>query len=885
MTKIEPARGERHQGGVLDILLRVSSTLAAERDLQTIAQEVTDAGREITGAAICAFLENITNAPGEEYHPYARSGAPTEAFASLLVAHDAELRARLFEGRRSIRSTDVPGIAQHEGHLELRSYLAVPVVSRTGGVLGGLFVVHAAANFFSPEAETMLAGVAAIAAMTIDNVHLTAAAQREVLERAQTEAALRASEERLRTLAESLPHLVWTCRPDGWCDYLSRQWVEYTGRPEHDQLGSGWADHLHPGDRDRVQAEWAASTVRGDVFDVEFRIRRADGIYRWFKTRAVPLRDGEGKIVKWFGSNTDFDDFKRGQERLNAQLARLNLLDRTTSAIGERMDLQSIFRVVLRSLEDNLPIDLGCACLHVEGNSALTIVCIGPGSQSLAQQMALSEFARVPIDENGLARCIRGELVYEPDIAESAFAFPARLARVGLRSLVIAPLSVNSKVFGVMIAARRAPSGFSSGDCEFLRQLTQHVALAAHQAQLYDSLQNAYNDLRQSQQTVMQHERLRVLGQMASGVAHDINNALSPASLYVESILERDSELSAGLRENLVVVQHAIESVTQTVARMKQFYRPRDVPLSRETVDVNRIAEQAIDLTRARWSDMPQERGIVIRLSARLDASLPQVTADESDVRDAITNLILNAIDAMPEGGTLVVRSSTGARASSAQAGGGAATHVNLEVSDTGVGMSETVRSRCLEPFYTTKGERGTGLGLAMVYGMVQRHGAELEIDSELGVGTTVRVAFPIAEAGATGEPRAPRHLKRGLRILLIDDDLVLLKSLRDTLEHDGNVVTIAEGGQAGIDAFILALKSERRFALVFTDLGMPHVDGRTVAVAIKSRSPATPIVMLTGWGHRLQAENDLPEHVDLVLSKPPKLTELRAAISELVRD
>lgn len=870
----------RRQHDTLAILNRVSSTLVAEMDLQKIVQSVTDAGREITGAAFGAFFYKNENEHGESYLLYTLSGAPREAFAKFPTPRPTELFAPIFEGRGPVRIGNVlkdarygksaPHHGMPPGHLKVQSYLAAPVISRGGGVLGGLFFGHPEPDVFSPESETTLVGLAALASIAIDNANLYATTQREMAKLAQARNELLASEARLRTLAESLPHLVWTCRPDGWCDYLSRQWVEYTGQPESEQLGSAWAAHLHPDDREHVRAEWIAATARGDVYDVEFRIRRADGVYRWFKTRAVPLRDGAGNIVKWFGSNTDFDDFKRGEGHLNAQLARLSLLDRTTRAIGERQDLHSVFQVVLRSLEDHLPIDFGCACLYSQDDDSMTVECVGPASHSLAQELSLTEFARVRIDENGLSRCMRGELVHEPDIAESRFAFPARLARVGLNSLVIAPLMVESKVFGVIIAARRASSAFTSGDCEFLRQLTQHVALAAHQAQLYDSLQIAYDDLRQSQTTVMQQERLRSLGQMASGIAHDINNALSPAALYAETLLEREKNLSDTARKNLVVIQHAIESVAQTVARMREFYRPRETQLALVPVDLNHTVEQVIALTHARWSDIPQERGVVIRLCKELDQPAPAAMGVEADIRDAITNLILNAIDAMPDGGTLTIRSRS------------AASRVSIEVCDTGVGMSETVRNRCLDPFYTTKGERGTGLGLAMVYGMVQRHNAELDIESELGAGTTMRIVFPsTASVGASPRPAAMQSA-RALRILLIDDDLVLLKSLRDTLEHEGHVVETADGGQAGIDAFATAKQKHKDFEIVITDLGMPHVDGRTVALAIKRTSPVTPVIMLTGWGHRLNAENNVPEHVDRLLSKPPKLGELRAAITEL---
>jgi CheY-like chemotaxis protein len=208
---------------------------------------------------------------------------------------------------------------------------------------------------------------------------------------------------------------------------------------------------------------------------------------------------------------------------------------------------------------------------------------------------------------------------------------------------------------------------------------------------------------------------------------------------------------------------------------------------------------------------------------------------------------------------------------------------VIVEVQDTGIGMSETTRSRCLEPFFTTKGERGTGLGLPSVFGMVQRHGGDFEIDSELGRGTTMRMIFPRAPSGtaASEQPFVPPP--RPLRLLLIDDDPLLLRSLRDALELDEHEVVTADGGQAGIDAFAHAVKSGPRFDAVITDLGMPYVDGRKVAARVRQLSGQVPIIMLTGWGHRLIASADQPEHVDRVLSKPPKMTEIRGALTELL--
>ncbi|TLY56366.1 MAG: response regulator, partial [Gammaproteobacteria bacterium] len=294
--------------------------------------------------------------------------------------------------------------------------------------------------------------------------------------------------------------------------------------------------------------------------------------------------------------------------------------------------------------------------------------------------------------------------------------------------------------------------------------------------------------------------------------------------------------------------------------------------------ECNRLIDQVVNLTRARWSDQAQQRGVFIQLKTELAENLPDIMGSEVEIRDALTNLIFNAVDAMPAGGTLTLRTRL------VSSGGDITRQVQVEVADTGIGMDEETRRRCLEPFYTTKGERGTGLGLAMVYGMVQRHSAELEIESAVRRGTLVRLIFAVADPivpAASARPRPQQPLSR-LRILLVDDDPMLTKSLRDILEQDGHVVTVADGGQKGIDTFTAALSHGPTFSLVITDLGMPYVDGRRVAAAIKAVSPHTPVILLTGWGQRLVAENDIPAHVDRVLSKPPRLTEVRATLADL---
>jgi CheY-like chemotaxis protein len=273
------------------------------------------------------------------------------------------------------------------------------------------------------------------------------------------------------------------------------------------------------------------------------------------------------------------------------------------------------------------------------------------------------------------------------------------------------------------------------------------------------------------------------------------------------------------------------------------------------------------------------ERGIVIETRLDLRPELPQMLGIESEIREALTNLVFNAVDAMPKGGTLSIRTST-----VGDGGAGPPEAFTLEVTDTGTGMDEETRRRCLEPFFSTKGERGTGLGLAMVFGVMQRHEGEVEIESQPGRGTTVRLRFPTETRPE--EPAPPpveaAPLNATLRILVIDDEPLVRDLVRDMLRVDGHQVELADDGGAGLKAFREALGTERPFDVVMTDLGMPYVDGREVARTVKQESPRTPVVLLTGWGTRLHAEGDIPEEIDVILNKPPRMAPLRQALEKV---
>jgi CheY-like chemotaxis protein len=207
-----------------------------------------------------------------------------------------------------------------------------------------------------------------------------------------------------------------------------------------------------------------------------------------------------------------------------------------------------------------------------------------------------------------------------------------------------------------------------------------------------------------------------------------------------------------------------------------------------------------------------------------------------------------------------------------------------LEVIDTGLGMDEETRNRCLEPFFSTKGQRGTGLGLAMVYGTMQRHQGSIEIESAPGKGTTMRLVFPLTEIDqAPAADRRPREPLAALHVLFIDDEPLLRELIREILEASGHTVTTADGGSEGIERFRELRRQGRIPDVVITDLGMPKVDGREVTLAVKRESPATPVIMMTGWGKMMRDQQEIRAPVDALISKPPQMAEIEETLRRVL--
>jgi GAF domain-containing protein/CheY-like chemotaxis protein len=427
------------------------------------------------------------------------------------------------------------------------------------------------------------------------------------------------------------------------------------------------------------------------------------------------------------------------------------------------------------------------------------------------------------------------------------------------------PLTARDRVLGVL-ALRSETRPFTEADERLLLNVAHLGALALSSVRLYEERTRAYSELTTAQDQLVRTEKLRALGEMASGVAHDFNNLLASVLGRAQLLLRRVQDPQQ--RQWLQVIERAALDGAQTVRRLQEFTRiRRDQP--RVALDLAQVVRDALEITQARWREEPQSRGILVDVRTDLDPVAP-VIGNPPELREAMTNLILNAVDAMPEGGTL----SIAARA--------AGDRVEVTVADTGQGMSPGVRERIFDPFFTTKGPQGTGLGLSMTYGIVQRHGGTITVESEPGRGAAFRLSFPRGVAPAPAPPAAALAgpPARPLRCLVVDDEPAVGETLADIVRSAGHEVVLVHDGARAIARF----RSEG-FDLVITDLAMPDVSGWQVARACKESAPRVPVVLVTGFGVELSPEERAAHQVDAVLVKPLQIQDVLDAVAAVARE
>ena len=561
-------------------------------------------------------------------------------------------------------------------------------------------------------------------------------------------------------------------------------------------------------------------------------------------------------------------DLRGSTERLEDLVFKLSTLNEVVELAARVPQLQDLLSLVLERTMRTVRAGIGSIMLLDHERQVLRVVA----ARGLPEGIVGS--AEVRVGEGIAGKVVQiGEPVLVEDISADPRFHKPNEPKYGSGAFMCLPVRVEDRIIGVVNLAKSAAAApspaFSPTDLLFLNTLMTHIAYAVDNARLLQEarmatnrLRSAMEDLRTTQTRVVEGETLRAMGQMASGMAHHVNNLLAVISGRTQLLLVRAT--SPEVRRPLEIIQRATFDAAEVVRRVLGFASMQPAPAG-AAVDLNDIVREVVELTRPRWRDEAQMHALTIDVRLEL-GDIARVAGEAPALREVVMNLIFNAIDALRTDGTIRITT------------WGADTWVFCAVADDGVGMDDDVRRRALEPFFTTKGPQGTGLGLSVAHSIVQRHRGELSLRPNDPRGTVVTLRLPQAAPGATTTEPTSTPEGPPLRILIIDDELTVREALADSLAEDGHAVIQAASGPEGLAQLADGVTVD----VVVTDLGMPEMTGWDVARAVRTRHPGLPVGLITGWAVALEISDEERRGVDFLIAKPYTMEALRAAFAPI---
>lgn len=618
------------------------------------------------------------------------------------------------------------------------------------------------------------------------------------------------TEELYRFFAESIPQLVWMANVDGFNEYVNRRFCEYTGLSASAAAGANWQNLLHPDDLSRTLTVWNDSLATGNPFEVEYRLRRADGVYRWHRAQGLPVCDEGGRIVKWLGTCTDIDSQKMAEEDLC-------LRDRALQAVSQGVLITDPRR------PDN------------------PIVFVSPSFERLTGYSANEVYGR---------NC---RLLQGPDTDTGTVAEMYEAIREG-RSCIGELLNYRKDGTTFWSALSISPIRGADG------AVTHFVGI-----------QTDVTERKRMEEQLRQSQKMEAVGQLAGGVAHDFNNLLTVINGYGELLLER-LDAADPLRELVSEMTDAGERAASLTRQLlafsrKQVLTPTVLDLNAVVVELERMLRRVI--------------GEDIRLVSSLQPQLGYVKVDRGQLEQVILNLAVNARDAMPRGGQLALYThnveldENYTRSHSYTRPG---PYVVLSVSDSGHGMTAEVQARIFEPFFTTKGPgKGTGLGLATVYGIVKQSGGSIEVFSQPDAGTTFEIYLPrVDQMPLSDKPNSGvRRIPSGNETLLLVEDEDAVRSLSKIILRQSGY-TVLEASNAD-EALALARRHTATIHLLVTDVVMPELGGRELAEQLSVLHPEMRVLYASGYTDDAVVRHGVSEAEVNFLQKP--FTPLALAI------
>jgi PAS domain S-box-containing protein len=624
----------------------------------------------------------------------------------------------------------------------------------------------------------------------------------DITARKQAEAALRDSEEQFRVLSQVLPNFVWVTDSDGRAYWFNERVYAYAGVEPGELDANGWRAIIHPDDGERVAREWLAAVGSLTNYECEYRLRRADGTYRWFLARAQPVLAGDNAVVRWVGTSTDIDD----QKRVMAELVRFN------EALEQR--------VAERTAEHD----------RVWRNSRDLLVVVGADGVFKAVNPAWEAILGYgPAEVTGRHF---GEFIW-PDDAESTQSALERAVTSG-------PLTDFENRYRHKDGTPRWISWRTAIEGDLVYAYGRHVTAEKVQA---EALRDAEEALRQSQ-------KLEAVGQLTGGVAHDFNNLLTIIRSSVD-FLRRPDLAEERRGRYLNAVSETVDRAAKLTGQLLAFARRQT--LKPETLDVGARLAVVGDL-------LDTVTGARIRVVTELPDHPCFVRVDANQFETALVNMAVNARDAMDGSGTLTLRLRYGVSLPSIRGHAGAeGPFAAVSLSDTGSGIPADLLSRVFEPFFTTKEVgKGTGLGLSQVFGFAKQSGGDVDVRSTPDQGTTFTLYLPQVEAefavrGDAGEAASVDPGGAGQRVLVVEDNVEVGRFATQILEDLGYFTTWATNAEEALDK----LGSDGAgFDVVFSDVVMPGMGGIEFARILQRRLPHLPVVLASGYSHVLAQES-----------------------------
>ena len=637
----------------------------------------------------------------------------------------------------------------------------------------------------------------------------------------RADAALAASEARLRAITDSVDQMIWSTRPDGFHDYYNQTWRDFTGiLPEADD-GDGW--HGHPDDEERAWGAWRQSLRTGEPYHMEYRLRHRTGQFRWVLARAQSVRDSTGAIERWYGTCTDIEEIVAARDVLARSRNELEQLVLTVAADRERIWRLSTELMLVLRLDGTI----------TAANPAWTRL-LGWPEHELVGSSVLDL-----IHPDDLA-ATRRELAKQ-STGEATDRFVNRYRG---RNGVVHWLSWTAATEAGLIHA-------------VARDITAERQAAA--------------ELHAAQEVLRQTQKMEAVGQLTGGIAHDFNNMLAVVVGSLDLLARR---LGSEDERSRRYVTNAMEGARRAAALTQRLLAfARQQKLSPVLLDVGALIGGMGELLQG-------SLGAFVQLEASPAPGLWPTLADQNQLENAILNLAVNARDAMPQGGKLCIAASN-VSVGQQHPGVPPGDYVVLTIADTGVGMSAEIIERVFDPFFTTKDVgRGTGLGLSQVYGFVRQSGGQVTIASKPGEGTTVTLFLPRSHDQPTGtvptEPTRPTPARaKGETVLVVEDEPSVRRFSVEAVDALGYRVLEAAGAQAAL-AFI---DSDNPIDLLFTDIVMPDMNGRALADEARRRRPGIRVLFATGYA---RGEDGGGLHQELrLIGKPFTVEQLSISLDE----